>query len=85
LNSIKSKLISRPIPTPSDISTFENASSDFRFSTTVAEFGEVLRQSKYLETVDYNTMIKHALDSKGADPFGYRSEFIQLLRLASKL
>jgi Ca-activated chloride channel family protein len=85
LDSTTSKLISRPIHNPKHISTFESASNDFRFSATVAEFGEVLRQSKYVETVDYNAMIKHALDSKGADPFGYRSEFIQLLRLASTL
>lgn len=85
LNSTTSKLISRSIHNPKKISTFESASNDFRFSATVAEFGEVLRQSKYIETVDYSAMIKHALDSKGADPFGYRSEFIQLLRLASSL
>lgn len=85
LNATTSKLISRPVHNPKHISAFESASSDFRFSATVAEFGEVLRQSKYIETVDYNAMIKHALDAKGADPFGYRSEFIQLLRLASTL
>jgi Ca-activated chloride channel family protein len=85
LNETKSKLISRPIHNPQQVSAFENASNDFRFSATVAEFGEVLRQSKYIETVDYKTMIKHALEAKGTDAFGYRSEFIQLLRLASTL
>ena len=67
------------------MNAFDKASIDFRFAATVAEFGEVLRQSKYIETVDYNSMIKHALQAKGSDPFGYRSEFIQLLRLASNL
>lgn len=85
LNAAKSKLITRAIHNPQQVSAFENASSDFRFAVTVAEFGEVLRQSKYVETVDYNAMIKHALEAKGTDTFGYRSEFIQLLRLASTL
>jgi Ca-activated chloride channel family protein len=85
LDSATSKLISRPIHNPKHISAFESASNDFRFSATVAEFGEVLRQSKYIKTVDYSEMIKQALNSKGTDPFGYRSEFIQLLRLASTL
>ncbi|MFT6030490.1 MAG: Ca-activated chloride channel family protein, partial [Oleiphilaceae bacterium] len=49
------------------------------------EFGEVLRQSKYVSGLDYASMIEHALNAKGSDPFGYRSEFIQLLRLASNL
>lgn len=85
VNGTSSQLISRPIMQLETAKLFNNASEDFRFSATVAEFGEVLRQSKYLETVDYDGMIKHALAAKGEDPFGYRSEFIQLLRLASNL
>lgn len=85
LNATKSQFIARPIHNPEQVNAFDKASIDFRFAATVAEFGEVLRQSKYIETVDYNSMIKHALQSKGSDPFGYRSEFIQLLRLASNL
>jgi Ca-activated chloride channel family protein len=85
LNATKSQLIACPIHNPEQVNAFDKASIDFRFAATVAEFGEVLRQSKYIETVDYNSMIKHALQAKGSDPFGYRSEFIQLLRLASNL
>ena len=85
LNATKSQLIARPIHNPEQVNAFDKASIDFRFAATVAEFGEGLRQSKYIETVDYNSMIKHALQAKGSDPFGYRSEFIQLLRLASNL
>ncbi len=85
LNSTKSKLISRPIVTPKQLVSFENASEDFRFSATVAQFGESLRRSKYVTELDYESIINHALNSKGSDPFGYRSEFIQLVRLASNL
>lgn len=85
VNEAKSKLTSQAIHMPKLIIAFEQASEDFRFAATVAQFGEVLRQSKYISGRDYKTMIDHALNAKGADPFGYRSEFIQLLRLASKL
>ena len=85
LNSSKSKLISRAIKRTKPIESFENASEDFRFSATVAHFGESLRHSKYVANMDYETMIQHALNSKGSDPFGYRSEFVQLIRLASNL
>ena len=85
LNEPTSKLLSRAIYLPKDIVAFEQASEDFRFSATVAEFGEVLRRSKYISSADYQGMITHALSAKGSDPFGYRSEFIQLLRLASNL
>ncbi len=85
LNETKSKLISQPILMPKHMGAFSQASEDFRFSATVAQFGEVLRQSKYVSGVDYKTLIAHASEAKGSDPFGYRSEFIQLLRLASNL
>lgn len=85
LNETKSQLISRPISMPTHITAFEHASEDFRFSATVAEFGEALRQSKYIAGLNYPSMIEQALNAKGSDPFGYRSEFIQLLRLASNL
>ena len=85
VNETKSKLISQPIIMPRQIIAFDQATEDFRFAATVAEFGEVLRQSKYVSGLDYKTMIEHASNAKGSDHFGYRSEFIQLLRLASNL
>lgn len=85
VNETKSQLISQAINMPKHVIAFEQASEDFRFAATVAEFGEVLRQSKYVSGRDYNGMIEHALNARGTDLFGYRSEFVQLLRLASKL
>lgn len=85
VNADTSTLISRPVTRPKHITAFDQASDDFRFSATVAEFGETLRQSKYVKTVNYHQIIDNALKAKGEDPFGYRSEFIQLVRLASNL
>ena len=84
-NATQSTLISRPVLMPDQLMAFEQASEDFRFSATVAGFGEHLRQSHYVSGLDYEQLIAHALQAKGADPFGYRSEFIQLLRLAARL
>lgn len=85
VNENTSTLISRPVTRPKHIRAFEQASDDFRFSATVAEFGETLRQSQYVSRVNYQQIIDNALKAKGEDPFGYRSEFIQLVRLASNL
>ena len=85
LNASESTLISRPVLLPKQITAFAQASEDFRFSATVAAFGETLRQSHYISGLDYDRLIEHALQAKGADPFGYRSEFIQLLRLVARL
>lgn len=57
-----------------------NATSDnFRFSASVALFGMLLRNSKYISQGDYTTVIQLAKDSKGLDKAGYRAEFIELV------
>lgn len=80
----KSKLMAFPIAKPDSIINFSQASEAFMFSATVAHFGEVLRQSKYIDA-DYKAIINNAIKSKGIDKNGYRSEFIQLVQLASDL
>jgi len=84
-NQNTSQLIERAIKRPASINEFKHASQDFRFATTVAHFGETLKRSKYIDKLEYERVINHALNSKGADPLGYRSEFIQLVRLAASL
>ncbi len=85
LNETTSTLVTRPVVLPAKLNAFDQASEDFRFSATVAAFGETLRNSQYISRLDYNQLIDHALKAKGSDPFGYRSEFIKLLRLAAAL
>lgn len=63
-------------------STFNEASNDFRFATAVALFGMKLRNSKFLEKMDYETIQEIAENSKGKDQFGYRSEFVRLVEMA---
>lgn len=79
-----SKLISQPIRFRDSIARFEDASESFRFAAVVAQFGDVLRQNKYVEG-GYEAIIEEAIRAKGEDTLGYRSEFIQLVRLAAGL
>ena len=56
-----------------------------RFATAIAGFGQLLTKSKYLDGWTWDQNIDLALGSKGEDAFGYRTEAIQLMRLAKSL
>ena len=58
------------------------ASADFAFASAVAEFGMVLRDSPNKGKGSIDHAIRMAEGSRGADPFGYRSEFVSLARMA---
>tara|TARA_R110000868_G_scaffold109803_1_gene298153 strand:+ start:224 stop:2455 length:2232 start_codon:yes stop_codon:yes gene_type:complete len=56
--------------------------ADTQFATAVASFAQILKGGKYTGKMDYDAVIALANASKGNDPFGYRAEFIQMVRLA---
>ena len=58
------------------------APQDGRFAAAVAAFGQLLRGGQYTEQFGYDDVIALAQAARGEDPFGYRSEFISLVRLA---
>jgi Ca-activated chloride channel family protein len=58
---------------------------NFRFASAVAEFGMLLRDSEFKGTSDFDHVIAMASASKGKDPYGYRQEFVRLVRIASAL
>ncbi|WP_461631129.1 vWA domain-containing protein [Labilibaculum euxinus] len=60
-------------------------SNNFKFSASVAGFGLLLRDSKFKGNCSYGMLIDLAQQSKGEDKEGYRSEFIQLMKLAKQL
>lgn len=62
-----------------------NTSDNFRFSAAVAEFGMLLRDSKYKGDATFEQVIELASGSKGEDGEGYRSEFIRLVKLVSDM
>ena len=96
-NEDTSKLITTPI-TNADEKPFANtkcppnaqclvadslgASDDVRFSVAVASFGQLLKGGKNTGSMTYDDVINMAQQAKGADEFGYRAEFINLVRLA---
>jgi Ca-activated chloride channel family protein len=80
-----SRLIESPIMRKSIIPEIAGTSADFRFAASVAAFGQRLRGGQYLESWDYDDIAGLARQSRGDDPFGYRSEFLQLVALAGNL
>lgn len=62
-----------------------NSSDNFRFSASVAEFGMLLRDSKFKGKATFEQAIELAKSSKGLDEEGYRAEFIKMMKTASVL
>ncbi|MEZ5935003.1 MAG: VWA domain-containing protein [Alphaproteobacteria bacterium] len=77
----KSELIEQPVSAAQAVA-FEEAPEDARFASAVAAFGQILRQSAYVGSLDLDTVEDIARAARGDDAFGYRHEFLQLLRLA---
>ncbi|MEO1613028.1 MAG: YfbK domain-containing protein, partial [Pseudomonadota bacterium] len=61
------------------------AGREARFAVAVAGFGELLRGSDHLGAWDWDEALALAETAKGDDPFGYRAEFLDLVRLARSL
>jgi Ca-activated chloride channel family protein len=77
-----STLLNTPVRSSMAVSSIGEASEDARFATAVAAFGEVLRGGRYTGSFGYDDVIALAQGARGGDPFGYRTEFINLVRLA---
>ncbi len=79
-DSDTSVLMTRPI-TKADEKPFAELSDDIRFANAVASFAQMLKGSKFVDA-DYDTVIEVANQARGKDEFGYRTEFVNLVRLA---
>lgn len=77
-----SRMISTPITRMAEVSRFADAPRDARFAAGVAAFAELLRGGKYNGRLSYDDVIQMVSDARGSDEFGYRAEFIQLVRAA---
>jgi Ca-activated chloride channel homolog len=60
----------------------DQAPTDVRFAVAVAAFGQLLRGDPYLKGFGYDEVIALAASARGEDLFGYRAEFLNLVRLA---
>ena len=89
-NDDTSQLLSMPIPTGELI--VESFSKNFRehqttlaearFSTAVATFGQIMKGESYTQGYTLDDVLALAQGARGDDPFGYRAEFLNLVRLA---
>ena len=80
-----SKLITTPVTAANEIGAFDQASNDVRFSVAAAGFGQKLRKTDQLAGFGYDRITEIATAARDADPYGYRAEFLSLVRLASAL
>jgi Ca-activated chloride channel family protein len=76
-----STLMEQPIMAEAHVS-FDKAPAEARFATAVAGFGQLLRGAVNVDAFSYDDVLGIAQAAKGEDKFGYRSEFLQLVRLA---
>lgn len=67
------------------LASLDQMSEDFRFATSVAELGMLLRNSDYKQEASYKGLIARAKAAKGKDDEGYRAEFIRLAENAAAL
>jgi len=77
-----SKLITTPIGRDSEYSEFASAPGEPRFAVAVAGFGQLLRGDSHVKDFTYDEVIALTDSARGKDLFGYRSEFLNLVRLA---
>lgn len=64
---------------------FARASKDFKFASSVASFGMLLRNSEHKGDATYAAVLEIATEGKGPDVHGYRAEFLQMVEQAKKL
>ena len=79
------KDVSRKMELPFVDNKGDSVSSDFRFASAVAMFGQLLRDSDFKGTTDYDKVIKLAKQGLNNDERGYRREFIRLVEAAKGL
>ncbi len=63
---------------------FENAGQEFRWAAAVAAFGMLLRDSEHKGNATWENVYETARNAVGADPGGYRKEFLDLVKRASR-
>ncbi len=80
-----SKLIEWPLQRQDIKPSFGQASTEFRFATAVAAFGQQLRGGKHIGEMSYDDIAKIAAEARGTDAYGYRGEFLRLVHLAQSL
>jgi len=74
----KSQLIE--IPVSEEKLALDETSEAYKFAASVAEFSLLLRSSAYKENASFESVINLSKAGMGKDEFGYRAEFISLVK-----
>jgi Ca-activated chloride channel family protein len=80
-----SRLIEQPVRTAEALPSLDKATPEQRFGIAVAAFGQLLRGESSVGAFGYADIARLANGARGADPEGYRAEFIRLVRMAETL
>lgn len=80
-----SVLLEQPLVRSAVVDSVDSTTERFRFAAAVAGFGQLLRANQRLGALDHDALLALANAAKGNDPFGYRAEFINLVRTAQAL
>jgi Ca-activated chloride channel family protein len=78
----ESRLITTPVTRADEVEPGDDRARETRFAAAVAGFGQLLRGGRHMGDFSYDDVAALAQGAKGDDPFGYRAEFITLVRLA---
>jgi Ca-activated chloride channel family protein len=82
-NGTESKLLTQGLLDKGN--SIEAASDNLRFASAVAEFGMILRDSRYKGNANFGNVVNLANGSLGNDLKNYRSDFLNLLEKAKRL
>ncbi len=75
-----SRLIDQPIRAADTLAKVNDAHAEQRFAVAVAAFAQRLRGESAVEGFTYADIAELANSARGADPEGYRAEFVRLVR-----
>lgn len=64
---------------------FHEASENMRFSAAIASYGMLLFDSKYYGNSDYDKVYSWVNNAKTYNPYGYRTELLELIKKAKEL
>jgi Ca-activated chloride channel family protein len=81
-NEDASQLITLPITDALEKPAISDVLPDVRFSVAVAAFGDLVRGAPFMNGFTYDDVIALAQTGRGDDLYGYRAEFLNLVRLA---
>lgn len=81
----KSILLEEPLLISNNKTSLDKTSEDFRFAASVAGFGQLLKDSSYINNYGFDQIIALAKSGEGSDEGGYRAEFIRLMKVAKDL